>query len=211
VNWRSQVRQAAGATQKRQRPERSPTSSVAAKRPGLRCASDPACRGLCNTGSASLARGGAFTQLLGGAARTFEVKFLDADRYQLRYRDTGGVDGETVVTGRAYGPKVNWDGRGRSDLFEGQLGVEPPQPNDYPQCLRPWLRRHVSESTVGARGGDGRLRHRLRCACQWRDRAGRGERGIGLGSYGLEDGAYTELLIARWFELTQEVRGGGGA
>jgi hypothetical protein len=29
------------------------------------------------------------------------------------------ADGETVVTGRAYGPKVNWDGRGRTDLFEG--------------------------------------------------------------------------------------------
>jgi hypothetical protein len=31
-----------------------------------------------------------------------------------------------------------------------QLGIEPPEPNDYPLCLRPYLRRRVWESTVGA-------------------------------------------------------------
>jgi hypothetical protein len=166
-------------------------------------------RNSANTGTAALARGGAFTHLLGSAARTFEVKFLDADRYQLRYRDAGGpysrwfdgrrsrdevfpearafllkhywtgtpragdrftfttnpsatllrmpvmfatpglfhesasanpaptgwrlapfstnninslADGDTVVVGRAYGPKVNWNGTGKTDLFEGYAG-----------------------------------------------------------------------------------------
>ena len=161
-----------------------------------------------NTGTATLARGGAFARLIGNVKRTFEVRFLDADRYQLRYRDgsagayskwfdgrrsrdevfpqakaylfkhywtgtpkagdrfafatnpsatlvkmpvlfatpglffegsasaapiTGPwrlapfstnhvnsvVDGDAVVTGRAYGPRVNWTGRGASDLFQG--------------------------------------------------------------------------------------------
>jgi hypothetical protein len=31
-----------------------------------------------------------------------------------------------------------------------QLGIEPPEPNDYPPCLRPYLRRRVWESTVAA-------------------------------------------------------------
>src|SRR5262249_23607820 len=31
-----------------------------------------------------------------------------------------------------------------------QLGIEPPEPNDYPLCLRTHLRRRVWESTVGA-------------------------------------------------------------
>jgi hypothetical protein len=30
-----------------------------------------------------------------------------------------------------------------------QLGVEPPPPDDYPQALRPWLRRRTWNSTVG--------------------------------------------------------------
>src|SRR5688500_13163912 len=30
-----------------------------------------------------------------------------------------------------------------------QLGVEPPPPDDYPQALRPWLRRRIWDSTVG--------------------------------------------------------------
>jgi hypothetical protein len=189
-----------------------------------------------------------------------------------------------------------------------QLGVEPPPPNDYPQCLRPWLRRHVWTSTVREvverlqRGPDepfflkptGRLkrfpgrvldswqdlRHlasaadtaRLLCSqvVTWKSErrafvvrgtvvgvrhylgdpsvlvddtvvqeavgsfeasgeamAGYGidfgvlatgetalvevNEGYGLGSYGLEDAAYTDLLIARWCELTQGVRSGEGA
>jgi hypothetical protein len=158
-----------------------------------------------NTGAGSLLRGGAFTRFLSSAPRTFEVKFLDGDRYQLRYTDAGqtpskwfdgrksrdevfpdarafllknywagnfkagdrftyatnpaatlvkmpvlfgsfGVlfddpntpppptgwrfgalstnhvnsltDGDTVVTGKAYGPQVNWNGNGKSDLFQ---------------------------------------------------------------------------------------------
>ena len=166
--------------------------------------------------AARLARGGAFTSMLGNVKRAYEVRFLDADRYQLRYRDAavaGGatgtpgayskwfdgrrsrdevfpeakayllknywtgtakagdrfafatnpaatlvrmpvlfatfglffegpdnppqpqsswrlaaystnhvnsvVDGSTVVSGKAYGPKVNWAGRGASDLYQG--------------------------------------------------------------------------------------------
>jgi hypothetical protein len=30
-----------------------------------------------------------------------------------------------------------------------RLDIEPPPPDDYPQALRPWLRRRVWESTVG--------------------------------------------------------------
>jgi hypothetical protein len=161
-----------------------------------------------NTGTGSLLKGGAFTGLLGNTRRTFEVKFLDADRYQLRFWDAGGgasrwydgrksrdevfseakafmlrtyfagnpragdrftfhtnpdatlvkapvlfqtfglffedpsipppqpwrlatfttnslnslSDGQTIVSGKAYGPKVNWNGQGASqgasDLFE---------------------------------------------------------------------------------------------
>jgi hypothetical protein len=161
-----------------------------------------------NTGTIALARAGAFTRMLGNLARTFEVKFLDGDRYQLRYQDPGksfskwfdgrksrdevfpeakafllkhywsgtanagdrftfatnpnatlikmpvmfaapgvlsypsneptptGPDGlrlipysanhinalvgdnATVVSMKAYGPKVNWNGAGNSDLFE---------------------------------------------------------------------------------------------
>jgi len=29
-----------------------------------------------------------------------------------------------------------------------QLGIEPPEPNDYPRCLRPWLYRRVWKSVV---------------------------------------------------------------
>jgi hypothetical protein len=29
-----------------------------------------------------------------------------------------------------------------------QIGVEPPEPNDYPECLRPWLHRRMWTSTV---------------------------------------------------------------
>src|SRR6185503_9688352 len=43
-----------------------------------------------NTGTGSLLKGGAFTSLLGNVGRTFEVKFLDGDRYQLRFWDAGG-------------------------------------------------------------------------------------------------------------------------
>jgi hypothetical protein len=157
-----------------------------------------------NTGTGSLLKGGAFTSLLGNVRRTFEVKFLDADRYQLRFWDAGGSasewydgrksrdevfpearafmfrtyfagnpkagdrftfqtnpnatlikgpvlfqtlglffedpnfpmpqpwrlaafttnslnsvsDGPTIVSGKQFGPKVNWNGRGASDLFE---------------------------------------------------------------------------------------------
>lgn len=31
----------------------------------------------------------------------------------------------------------------------GQLGIDPPVPDDYPDCLRPWMRRRVWTSTVG--------------------------------------------------------------
>lgn len=65
-----------------------------------------------NTGSAKLARGGAFTSMLGNTKRAYEVKFLDADRYQLRYRDaTGG--------GGAFGAYSKWfDGRrSRDEVF----------------------------------------------------------------------------------------------
>ncbi|HYO08411.1 MAG TPA: protein-arginine deiminase family protein [Tepidisphaeraceae bacterium] len=162
-------------------------------------------RSAANTGSVALARAGAFVQMLGNVKRTFEVRFLDADRYQLRYQDAGKAPskwfdgrksrdevfteakayllkhvwsgaakagdtftfstnpaatlvkmpnffatfgvlqepgtsstpvgdwrlipystnhinaltvGTTVVTGKAFGPKVNFDGRGNSDLFE---------------------------------------------------------------------------------------------
>jgi hypothetical protein len=44
-------------------------------------------RNAANTGTVKLAHGGAFTRMLGNTKRTFEVKFLDSDRYQLRYRD----------------------------------------------------------------------------------------------------------------------------
>jgi hypothetical protein len=157
-----------------------------------------------NAGTGSLLKGGAFISLLGSARRTFEVKFLDADRYQLRFTDAGGSaskwydgrksrdevfpeakafllknyfsgnfkagdrftfqtnpsatlikapvlfqtfglffedpnvpppqpwrlaafttnslnslsDGQTVVTGKQFGPKVNWNGLGATDLFE---------------------------------------------------------------------------------------------
>ncbi|HEX8912567.1 MAG TPA: protein-arginine deiminase family protein [Humisphaera sp.] len=171
-----------------------------------------------NAGTAKLARGGAFAALLGNAKRTFEVRFVDGDRYRLRYRDgtgawsgwadgrrsqdevfpaakayllkhywtgtpkagdtftfatnpaatlvrmpvlfaTGGlffgppiggavlgggviagsvigdgkerlvpystnyvnsvVDGTTVVAGKGFGPRVNWSGAGKSDLYDG--------------------------------------------------------------------------------------------
>jgi hypothetical protein len=157
-----------------------------------------------NTGTGSLLKGGAFTSLLGNARRTFEVVFLDGDRYRLRFWDAGGgaskwfdgrksrdevfteakafmlrnyfagnpkagdrftfstnpnatlvkapvlfntpslffedpsfppaqpwrlaafttnslnclSDGQTIVAGKQFGPRVNWDGRGASDLFE---------------------------------------------------------------------------------------------
>ena len=158
-----------------------------------------------NTGGAALLRGGAFTAMLGDVSRTFEVRFIDADQYQLRYRDGSAApsawftgrrsrdeifpearafifkhywtgrpaagdtftwstnpsatlirtplllgsfdalfpqetpvgpqqpwrlapfsnnplnalsDGDTIVTGRAYGPQVNWNGAGAADLFE---------------------------------------------------------------------------------------------
>jgi hypothetical protein len=163
-------------------------------------------RGSANSGTVALARGGVFARMLGDVKRTFEVKFLDGDRYQLRYQDAGkplskwfdgrksrdevfpeakafllkhcwsgtakagdrftfatnpaatlvkmpvmfaaaGVlleppntpmppggwrlapfsanhinalvgDNATVVSMQAYGPKVNWNGAGNSDLFE---------------------------------------------------------------------------------------------
>ena len=157
-----------------------------------------------NTGTGSLTKGGAFTSLLGDFRRTFEVKFLDGDRYQLRFRDAGGgnsrwydgrksrdsvfpearafllknyfagifkagdrftfqtnpdatllkvpvlfqtpglffedpsfptpqpwrlaafttnslnsvSDGQTIVSGKSYGPRVNWNGQGTRDLFD---------------------------------------------------------------------------------------------
>ncbi|MEA2711542.1 MAG: protein-arginine deiminase [Phycisphaerales bacterium] len=43
------------------------------------------------TGTVSLLRGGAFTSMIGNVKRTFQVKFLDGDRYQLQYRDEGGA------------------------------------------------------------------------------------------------------------------------
>ncbi|MEA2735848.1 MAG: protein-arginine deiminase, partial [Humisphaera sp.] len=43
------------------------------------------------TGTVSLLRGGAFTGMIGNVKRTFQVKFLDGDRYQLQYRDEGGA------------------------------------------------------------------------------------------------------------------------
>jgi hypothetical protein len=154
------------------------------------------------TGTIRLARGGAFTQLLGNVSREFAIQFTSATDYRLRYRDAGGawsgwlagkttrdevfpaakafvlknywfgtakagdsftfktrpnatllkmpvlfaspgllvdrttptqpfllpfsedhvnalVDGTTVVTGRAYGPKVRWNGSTATDLFQG--------------------------------------------------------------------------------------------
>lgn len=41
-------------------------------------------------GTVALARGGAFTQLLGDVAREFSIRFDDATNYRLRYRDAGG-------------------------------------------------------------------------------------------------------------------------
>jgi hypothetical protein len=38
----------------------------------------------------SLLHGGAFTQMIGSVKRTFQVKFLDGDRYQIQFRDEGG-------------------------------------------------------------------------------------------------------------------------
>lgn len=184
-----------------------------------------------------------------------------------------------------------------------QLGVEPPPPDDYPAALRPWLRRHVWTSTVGAivqrlqdgRGGPlfvkpaGRLkRFTGRVLESWDDLrylAGAGDRapvlcaevvtwlteyrvfvtrgtivgirhylgdptvsadrgvieaavaafeasgealagygidfgvladgttalievneGYGLGAYGLGDAEYTDVIIARWCEMTQWAR-----
>jgi hypothetical protein len=43
------------------------------------------------TGTVSLLRGGAFTQMIGNVKRTFQVRFIDGDRYQLQYRDEGGA------------------------------------------------------------------------------------------------------------------------
>jgi hypothetical protein len=157
-----------------------------------------------NSGGGALARGGAFASMLGEVRRTFEVRFVDAEQYQLRFRDGGGSaskwfdgsrsrdevfpeakafllrhyfegefaagdrftfhtnpeatlikapvlfqtsglffedpafptpqpwrmgaftsnslnslsDGQRVVTGKAFGPKVNWNGQGGGDLFE---------------------------------------------------------------------------------------------
>ena len=162
-----------------------------------------------NKGTGKLLRAGAFTQMLGNAQRSYEIRFVDADQYQLRYRDAGGspsqwfngrksqdevfpqakayllknywtgtptagdvffyktnpsatmlkmpvlfaggftlfeestrnssssvilgttklspfstnhinalVDGTTVVTGKAYGPGVNWNGTGNRDIFQ---------------------------------------------------------------------------------------------
>jgi protein-arginine deiminase len=44
-----------------------------------------------NKGTASLARGGAFAQMLGGVERTYEVRFTSSDAYGLRFRDKGGA------------------------------------------------------------------------------------------------------------------------
>lgn len=157
-----------------------------------------------NTGTVALSRGNAFVQMLGKSEREFEIRFVDSNIYQLRYRDgagawsgwTGGrkdkdevfpaakafilknywtgnaqagdtftfktnpdatlvkmpqlyaesgilsrasgsflpgetrvsqfsmnhinslTDGGTVITGETFGPKVNWDGAGKRDLFK---------------------------------------------------------------------------------------------
>ncbi|MDB5295176.1 MAG: protein-arginine deiminase type-2 [Phycisphaerales bacterium] len=74
-----------------------------------------------NAGAAKLTRGGAFAALLGPAKRTYEVKFLDADRYQLRYRDgaagaySAWFDGrrsrdEVFPEAKAYLLKTYWAG-----------------------------------------------------------------------------------------------------
>lgn len=53
-----------------------------------------------NTGSAKLVRGGAFTQFLNGVKRTFQVKFVDADRYRLRFSDNAGATWSGWTEGR---------------------------------------------------------------------------------------------------------------
>ena len=152
---------------------------------------------IAGSGTVSLARGGVFTQMLGGKMREFTVKFTTAADYQIRFRDgtawsswyagnktrdevfpaakafilknywsgtavagdaftfktqTGAtllkmpvlfsapdlgmgsanspmtaysedhvnalVDGTTVITGKAFGPKVKWNGSVASDLLQ---------------------------------------------------------------------------------------------
>lgn len=53
-----------------------------------------------NTGTAKLVRGGAFTQFLNGVKRTLQVRFVDADRYRLRYSDNGGTTWSTWADGK---------------------------------------------------------------------------------------------------------------
>jgi hypothetical protein len=73
-----------------------------------------------NTGTARLVRGGAFAALLGKTKRSFEVKFIDGDRYRLRYRDGSGAwsgwaegrrsNDEVFPAARAYLLKSQWTG-----------------------------------------------------------------------------------------------------
>jgi Protein-arginine deiminase (PAD) len=46
-------------------------------------------RGLSNMGTGALRKAGVLTQFLGDLAREFRVRFVDANRYVIQYRDTG--------------------------------------------------------------------------------------------------------------------------
>jgi hypothetical protein len=77
-----------------------------------------------NTGTIALARAGAFTSMLNGVKRFFEIRFLDADRYQLRYHDEGKAsskwfDGrrsrdEVFTDAKAYLLKTFWTGTAKA-------------------------------------------------------------------------------------------------
>ena len=72
------------------------------------------------SGSVKLARGGAFTQLIGDTPREFSIRFSDATNYKLRYRDSGGAwskwasgrrdRDEVFASGRAFLLKNYWSG-----------------------------------------------------------------------------------------------------
>ena len=126
-----------------------------------------------NKGDAKLTRGGAFTQLLGNVERTFEVRFLDADAYQLRFRDAGSTwskwyggkkSADTVfIEARAFLLKNYWTGAAQAgDTFTfktvpnatlvrmpqlfatGGLLLDPTTPPPEPLILVPFTVNHIN-------------------------------------------------------------------
>ena len=92
----------------------------------------------------------AYLQELGDHRRDVEVKAVaeELDRRQIPYkyflekncrRNQLPFAADTLVVGHI--PVIHSALR--------QLGIQPPPANDYPECLRPWLHRHMWASTVG--------------------------------------------------------------